>query len=160
METKQIDEDQLRVAKLVIVGWIKDWSCLTLMSAVSGKLIGGMDDIKKLHAKYKFLPSDWFWFYSKAGQPSSKYLKKYIADLNKKLNDALWDTEDNIKKLSFASYLATLDSTNVKSQSKYSKEDKKEHAKARRGAKGNFLAGVYNKEYAQKMNGTHWTTVK
>jgi len=157
---QKVNEDQIRVAKLVIAGWIKDWSCLTLANAINEKMIGGMGDIKRLHEKYKFLPSDWFWYYNSGGKFTNKYLKKYIADLDRKLNNALWDTEDNLKKLSFATYLAKLNSTNVKSSVKYSKEDKREYEKAKLGAKANSLAGAYNKEYNQKTNGTHWTTVK
>jgi hypothetical protein len=157
---QKIDEDQIRVAKLVIVGWVKDWSCLTLINAINEKLVGGMDDINVVCAKYKFLPSDWFWYFGSGGRASAKYLRKYIADLDRKLNNALWDTEDNAKRLSFATYLAKLDSTKVISTAKYSRTDKNEYVKNARGAKANKLAGEYKKEHAQKMNGTHWTTVK
>jgi hypothetical protein len=157
---QKIDEDQIRVAKLMIVGWIKDWSCMTLINAVNEKLVGNMDDIDAICAKYKFLPSDWFWYFGSRGKTSAKYLRKFVADFDRKLNNALWDTDDNLKRLSFATYLAKLDSTNVKSKTKYNKEDHKEYQKSIRGAKANDLAGRYAKEYSQKMNGTHWTTVK
>jgi hypothetical protein len=157
---QKIDEDQMRVAKLLIAGWIKDWSCLTLMNAINEKMVGGMGDIERLHSKYKFLPSDWFWFYNKGGKLASKYLKKYVADLDMRLNNALWDTEDNMKKLAFASYLTTLDSTNVRSKSKYSKDDKKAYVKAIKGNIANRLSVKHEREFNQKMNGTHWTTIK
>jgi hypothetical protein len=159
METKQIDEDQLRVAKLLIAGWVKNWSCLTLFNVITGDRLRTIKQVEELQQKYKFLPSDWFWYFGKNGF-SHKEIKKFIADFDRKLSNALWDTEDNLKKLSFASYLATLDSTGIKASSKYNRQEKAENEKAIRGAKGNYIAGVYNKEYGQKMNGTHWNTVK
>jgi len=153
META--DEEQLRVAKMVIVAWIKDWSCYTLYQAVSGKRKIEHEDLKALCEKYKFLPSDWFWYHRRP-----KGVKKFIADLDRRLNNALWDTEDNMKKLGFASYLVKLDALGIQSSSKYDKEDKAKHAIDRKKFRADVLATGKHKEHAQKMNGTHWTTVK
>lgn len=159
MTQTTIDDDQLRVAKLVIVGWIKDWNCVALYNAISGKQRVEMEDVEKLCEKYKFLPSDWYWYFGKNGI-SNKYVRMFISEMDKKLSNALWDTDDNMEKLKFAPYLAKLDATGVKASSKYSKEDKAEKEKARRLAVANKLEGEYRKDYAQRMNGTHWTTVK
>lgn len=154
-----VNEDQLRVAKLVIAGWIKNWNCVTLYQAITGKPRIEMDEVKELCNKYKFLPSDWFWYFGKGGL-SFKAVRKYIADLDKKLSDALWDTEDNMKKLGFASYLAKLNGTGVKTSSKFSKEDNKEHAKDRRKFRGTFGTYEAYKEHWRKMNNSDWNTVK
>ena len=156
MENK---EDQIRVAKLVIVAWVKNWSCLTLYAAIAGKPFK-FDDIEELHNKYKFIPQHFFWYGTNDGRYFHKPVKKYIADLSKKLSDALWDTEDNLKKLNFASYLISLDSKNIKSSYKYSKEDRAAHHKDRRNFLAKSLGDSAMVEYKQKRNGSHWTTVK
>lgn len=149
------DEDQLKVAKLVIAGWIKDWSCYTLYQAVTGKRKLVEEELKELCSKYKFFPSDWFWFHQ-----NPKGVRKYVADLDKKLSNALWDTEDNLKKLGFATYLVKLDSMGVKSTTKFDKEDAAKHASDRRKYRADAMTMGKHKEHNQKMNGTHWTTVK
>jgi len=155
-----MDEDQIRVAKLVIVAWIKNFSTANLFNMITEKKLNGIDQIKELTEKYKFLPIDWFWYFGSNGLVSPKPIKKFIADLDIKLNNALWNTEDNVKRLSFATYLAKIDASKCKASSKFSKEDKKVHAKAAKLAKANYLEGAYRKDYGQKMNGTHWGTVK
>jgi len=150
-----VEEDQLKTAKMVIAGWIKDWSCLTLYQSLSGKLRFSEEEMEKLCNKYKFLPAHYFWY---VGKP--KFVRTFIADFDKKLSDALWDTEDNMKKLKFAEYLAKLDSTGVKAQSKYSKADKAERDSIKRKYRATVMKAATVKEHAQKMNGTHWRTVK
>jgi len=157
MET--VDEDQLRVAKLVIVGWIKDWNCVALYNAISSKQKVEMKDVEKLCEKYKFLPSDWYWYFGKNGI-SNKYVRMFISEMDKKLNNALWDTDDNMEKLKFAPYLAKLDATGVKASSKYTKEDRAKYSSNTKKFKAVLLSDGAHKEYNQKMNGTHWTTVK
>ena len=149
------DDDQLKIAKLVIYAWIKDWSCFTLYQSITGQSKIDEEILKNLCNKYKFLPFDWFWYH---GRP--KGIKKYIADLDRKLNNALWDTEDNIKKLEFAFYLSKLNGSKIKSSSKYDKKDIAEHNKASRGFKSFVLGQVEHKEHNQKMNNSHWRTAK
>lgn len=150
-----MNEDQLRVAKMVIVAWIKDWSCMTLYQALSGKSKLEEQELKRLCDKYKFLPSDWFWYFK-----TPKGIRKYIADLDRKLNNALWDTEDNLKKLKFASYLAKLDGMGIKSSSKYSKEDMNQHKADRRKYIADTLGIGKHTEHWRRMAGTDWNTVK
>jgi hypothetical protein len=146
-------EDQLRVAKMLVAAWVKDWTCMVLYQALTGKRKIEKEVVDTLCEKYKFLPADWFWY------QGAKGVRKYVADLNKRLSDALWDTEDNAKKLSFASYIITLDGIGIKSTSKYSREDMNLHKSDRKKFRGTFTRGAA-KEYSQKMNGTHWGTVK
>jgi hypothetical protein len=157
---ENVDEEQLKVAKMVIVGWIKDWSCLTTYYAITGRRFYHFNEMQETCEKYPFLPSHWLWYATKTGKISNKPIRKYIADINKKLSDALWDTEDNMKKLEFAPYLAKLKSKDVKTSAKYSKEDIAE----KRKTINEYVAKQHSywggKIENQKLNGTHWTTVK
>ncbi len=157
MENK---EDQIRVAKLVIVGWIKNWNCITLFSAITGKFEFSEDDIQETYNKYKFLPQQTFWYKTTNGAYIKQYVKRYISDLNTKLSNALWDTKDNVKKLAFAEFLITLDSKNITVSKKYNKPDASTHAKENRAYKSNMMARSQIKEFNQKMNNTHWGSVK
>lgn len=151
--------DQVRVAKLVIVGWIKDWTCATLYQAITSKQNIDMDEVNNFCEKYKFLPSDWFWYFSGKGL-AKRSVRKYMFDLNKKLNNALWDTEDNLKRLEYAKYLVKLTSNNIKASSKYTKEDMNKHKTDRRKFIADELTRGAYKEYLQKVNNTHWSMIK
>lgn len=148
-------EDQLRVAKLVIYGWTKDWSCLALYQAITSKPKMIDEDLQVLSEKYHFIPNHWFWYIN-----PNRLVRQYIRDADKKLSDALWDTDDKIKRLSFAERLMSLDCRNVKQSSKFDRPDIYKNDSIRKKYRADTLAIGKHKEYAQKMNGTHWGTVK
>jgi hypothetical protein len=154
-----MDEDQIRVAKLVIVAWIKNWDCSTLYNVITGKKLNHTDEAFELNKKYKFLPVNLGWYLGKKSI-NGKPVRKFIFDLNKKLSDALWDTEDNIKRLSFATYLAKLNAKNLDPTSKYEKSLLNQNYRTKQKLNWIKKEMEYHKEYNQKMNGTHWGTVK
>ena len=155
-----MDEKQLKLAKMVIYAWIKDWSCLKTYMILAEKKGYNQIEAEEFCKQYPFFPSDWLWYMSAKGKFTHQPIRRYIADLNKKLSDALWDTEDNMKKLEFAPYLAKLKSKDVKTSAKYSAKDIAE----KRKTINEYVATQHSywggKIENQKLNGTHWTTVK
>ena len=147
-----MDEKQLKLAKMVIYAWIKDWSCLKTYMALAEKPGYDQSELDAFCKEYPFFPHHWLWYKTAKGRFKHQPIRRYIADLNKKLSDALWDTEDNIKKLEFASYLAKQNGFGIKSLSKYDKEDKKEHDKDRRKFIADAMGKGKMKEHSQKMN--------
>jgi hypothetical protein len=152
--------EELKIAKMMIYGWIKDWSCLTLMQAIKGDSKVNMAYVNHMCEKYPFLPSHVSWYYLSNGKGVSKYIKKYIADADRRLNDALWDTEDNMKKLDLAHKLLKLNGNKLQPKSRFSNADRQEMRKSRKEYQAKQMEYSAVKEYAQKMNGTHWGTVK
>ena len=155
-----MEEKQLKAAKMLIVGWIKDWSCVTTYHAISGNRYYIPSQAKEVFEEYPFLPSHWLWYTDRKGKVANKSIRRYVADLNKKLSDALWDTEDNMKKLEFAPYLAGLKSKDIEISRKYNREDANEYARTILSYRSKAIGDQELKEYHQKANGTHWKTVK
>jgi hypothetical protein len=155
-----MEEKQLKLAKMVIYAWIKDWSCLKTYMILAEKKGYTQKEAEEFCKQYPFFPSDWLWYMNSKGRFTHQPIRRYIADLNKKLSDALWDTEDNIKKLEFAKYLIKLDGTGLKIKTKLDKEGKKMSRINSREYIAIQQQYWKSKEDNQKLNGTHWKTVK
>jgi hypothetical protein len=155
-----MENDQLKVAKMMIYGWIKDWSCLTTYLTIAEKQRFFYPEFEEFCKKYPFFPAHWLWYKSASGRYKAQPIRRFIADLDKKLSDALWDTDDKMKKLKYADYLVKLNASDVKIKTKLDKEAKKMAVKNNREYVAIQQAYWQGKEDAQKHNGTHWTTVK
>lgn len=149
-----------QAAKMLIVGWVKNWNMRTVLNAITEKNSDNINDeeILNFHNKYAFMPKNIWAYLSHRG--SGVPVRKFIYDNYRKLNDALWDTDDNKVRLSFASYLISKKCQDVNSSSLYEKEDKDKNRKATRDYSGFVKSKAHYKDIFDKSSGHHWFTVK
>jgi hypothetical protein len=147
-------------AKMLIVGWVKNWSIRTVLNAIREKDSNKISDeeISDFHKQYPFMPQN-IWLYLSHGGAGTP-VRKFMYDNYRKVNDALWDTDDNKIRLSFAKYLASKKCPNIKPSSAYTKKDKVEHQKAIKAYNNNVISMTHYKEIMHKSSGHDWFTVK
>jgi hypothetical protein len=147
-------------AKMLIVGWVKNWSMRTVLNAVREKNSDKISDeeILEFHNQYPFMPKNIWLYLSNHGVGTP--VRKFMYDNYRKVNDALWDTDDNKVKLSFAKYLASKKCPDIKPSSAYTKQEKNEHQKTLKSFANNARSMAHYKEIMHKSSGHDWFTVK
>jgi len=147
-------------AKMLIVGWVKNWSMRTTLNAIREKNSDKITDeeIANFHNQYPFMPKN-IWLYLSNGGMGTP-VRKFMYDNYRKVNDALWDTDDNKVRLSFWKYLASKKCPNILPSSAYTKEEKLERQKATKAFNNNVISMMHYKEITHKSSGHDWFTVK
>ena len=87
-------------------------------------------------------------------------VRSYVSYLSKKLSDVLWDTDDNLKKLSFFSYVQNLKAKNLGRLSRFSKEEMKELINQRKDYRTAQAGYVQSRTAFKLQRNTNWFTVK
>ena len=149
-----------KAAKLLIYAWIKDWPLRTLYDAITEKSSKNFSDeeIKKFSNKYSFMPSDHKLYIFNKGRGVS--VKKFMFDNYKKINDILWDTEDNLKKLEYWVYFKNKKCESVMPSSKYNTKERNEKRVTSKNYVGYVQSKMHYREIFDKSSGHHWFTVK
>lgn len=149
-----------KAAKMLIVGWVKDWTMRVLLDSIDGKSSEGItqERIDNCHKQFPFMSDNLHIYVAKKGK--GMLVRSYVSFLSKKLSDALWDTDDNLKKLSFFSYAQNLKADNIGNLSRFSKSDMKELLDQRKDYR-TAQAGYFHSRNAFKLQrNTNWFTVK
>lgn len=146
-------------AKYFIVAWIKNWSMRTLIDAMDG-VSGPVTDerLEKLTKQFPFLPSNVNWYICKKGK--GQQAKAAMPDIDKKLNDALWDAKDNEQRLSFYTYVMKLKTNKAIHTRKYNSVDQKQHNKEMKENHAAYESYKLSRAYFKKSQGRDWFTVK
>lgn len=149
-----------KAAKMLIVGWVKNWSIRVVFNSIIEKCPKHLDEnmILEFHNKYPFMPKNMWLYLSNGG--SGTPVRKFMYDNYRKVNDAFWDTNDNTKRLNYWEYLASKKCPNLKPSSAYTKQEKMEHAKALKAYANNTRSMAQYKEIMNKSSGHNWFTVK
>jgi len=95
-----------KAAQYYIVAWVKDWRIQTYMQAIGAEGL----PYAEIHTLYPWLPTQ---------KDSHMYFKNcliraWTSKAMKVINDKLWDTDDNKKRLQLAKHVELWDSTGVK----------------------------------------------
>ena len=145
---------------MLIVGWVKNWTMRVLLDSIDGKSNQEVtqERIDNFHNKYAFMSNNLHIYISNKGK--GMLVRAYVPHLSKKLNDALWDTNDNLKKLNFFSYVQTLNSTNIGNLSRFDKKDLKELLKERKDYRENQAGYIQSRVAFKLRKNTNWFTVK
>lgn len=151
--------DKEKAAKMFIVGWVKNWNMRTLLDVLDEKP-GKINEERVLEAvKYfPFLPSYIGWYIS--GRGGGSHIRKFTHDRYPKLSNALWDTEDNAKKLAFHTYLLTATAGEVVPSSKFTQKERSERAKNGRDYRASIVGYQISRDIFKKAQKGSWTTVK
>ena len=148
-------------AKMLIVGWIKNWTMHTLLDAIDGKSIERYIEQPRIDAlvkEFPFMPSKRNWYYL-AGNKGA-YVRKFVHDTYPKLSNALWDTEDNMKKLAFHTYVMSVKAGAIEPGKKYSRADYLEKLSDTRKYRQSVMSEVVSRDIFVKASGHDWNTVK
>ena len=142
--------DKEKAAQYFIVGWVKNWKIYTYITAIG---VGDMD-YKKIHDVYPWMPTkDDMHYYFKTD------VRAWCALAMRSINDKLWDTDNNKKRLSLAKRVEHWDSTGTK-QSTSHRKDVREHRIDMRNARLTGLGHKASVDAMRRGSGTHWRVVK
>ncbi len=146
-------------AKYFIVAWVKNWTMRTLINALDGESGFVSDErLKKLTDQYPFLPSNVNWYICKNGK--GLHTKIAMPDIDKKLNNALWDAKDNQARLDLHKYVMKMKTNKVIHTRKFESKDQIENNKALRESKSEYESYKLSRAYFKKCQGRDWFTVK
>jgi hypothetical protein len=148
-----------KAAKYLIVAWIKNWRMRTLLDAVDEH--GGavtQERVDRIHAQFPFMPNIIHAYISSKG--SGILMRPYVANLSKKLSDALWDTDDNTKKLSYYTYVKTLKANKLGKMQGLSKEENAEKTKDLNTYRASVVGYRQSRDIFKLAQGRDWFTVK
>lgn len=148
-------------AKMLIVGWIKNWTMHVMIDALDGRSIDRYIEqprVDNLVKDFPFMPSEKSWYYGCSGQGS--YVRKFVHDMYPKLSNALWDTEDNMKKLGFHTYVMSVKAGADRPRTKYSKADRLEKRRNTNQYRQSIVSERVSREIFVKAGKHNWSTVK
>ena len=139
-----------KAAQYFIVGWVKNWSIQTYLSAVGLR----DSDYSKIHDLYPWMPDDKNkHYYFKTD------IRAWCALAMNSINHKLWDTDDNNKRLALAKHIERWDSTGVKPSTRHVK-DTREHTQDMRKTRQAGLTHKVSMETMRRGGGHHWNVVK
>lgn len=140
-----------KAAQYFIVGWVKNWQIKTYLSAL------GVHAMKyeEIHDLYPWLPDE----KNKHYYFKNISIQAWCARAMKEINDKLWDTDNNAKRLSLAKRIEHWDSTGVHELSRHVK-DASEHTRDMRENRQASLAHKVSVATMRRGNGYHWGVVK
>jgi len=141
--------DKKKAAEFYIVAWVKDWRLHTYLSAINAKDIRYED----VHKHYPWMP-DKTHFYFK-----DQMIRAWTGMAMRSINNKLWDTDDNKKRLSLAKQIENWTSDVVKKSTSERRDayEIRKHKIQRRQTGLGYKASV---ETMRRGSGTHWNVVK
>jgi hypothetical protein len=147
--------DLEKAAGLLVVAWVKDWTILTLYSAINSSY--GMpsdEEIEEFAKTYPFMTSNKTWYIR------NKLIRTYISSLDRKLNDKFWDAKDNAERLKLVKYITHIKADHVIAKRKFTSDEYKDRRKITREAKAEYGSYKISREAFKKARGHDWKTVK
>ena len=104
-------------AKFLIVAWVKDWPLRTLLGVLSPDIKFVTDEqISKVVQAFPFMPSHIHWYVQNHGAGAST--RRFVSDAFPRLNDALWDSKDDQKRLLLSAQVCRLSAGDIKQSTK------------------------------------------
>ena len=156
--------DKEKAAGMFLVGWVKDWTMITLLRTLTNDHITNVDDemLKKLHAHYPFMPSNLLNYHAPfLKRTKFERVKRFVANNYPKLNDALWNAKDNKEILELKPRVLRLVSPDIARPTKFSKAERAERVKEVKELKAGQLGyGLSRKLFTKGRGNNGWTTTK
>lgn len=146
-------------AKMFIAGWVKNWNMRTLLGVLDEKTEKVSEErLLEVIKQFPFMPLNINWYIS--GRGGGAYIRKFTHERYNKLSNALWDTEDNGKKLAFHTFLITAKAGNVLPGSRFTQKERSEKAKNSRHYRASAAGYTISREIFKKAQRNSWTTIK
>lgn len=141
--------DKNKAAEFYIVAWVKDWRFHTYLEAIGAKDIKYED----VHTHYPWMPDNTHFYFK------DQMIRAWTGMAMRAINNRLWDTDDNKKRLSLAKQIENWTSDTV-IQSTSERQDLYEHRKALMQNRQIGLGHKASIETMRRGNGHHWNVVK
>ena len=143
--------DKEKAAQYFIVAWVKNWKLQTYLSAIGVFTM----DYEKICELYPWMPS---------GKNIHYYFKNsdvraWCALAMRGINDKLWDTDDNAKRLGLAKHIERWDAALAVPPARHTR-DAKENASAVMKNRQASLGYKVSVETMRRGSGRHWGVVK
>lgn len=142
--------DKQKAAEYFIVAWVKDWRMQTYLEA-----IGFDGDFEDVHELYPWMPTGKNIHYMIKNQ----LVRAWTALAMRSINDKLWDTDDNKKRLKLAKQIEAWDADKADATSQH-KLDVAERRRARNHQRAHDIGYHASVALMRKGNGHDWKTVK
>lgn len=141
--------DKKKAAEYFVVAWVKDWRIQTYLEAIGARQV----DYDKIHDIFPWMPIESHMYFK------NQLIRAWTSMAMKSINDKLWDTDDNKKRLALAKQIENWSSDKLRLSSLSSSEahdrrkSKKEYAANRLGYKLSVAT-------MRRGQGTQWNVVK
>lgn len=147
-------------AKMLLVGWVKNWTMRTLLGVLCDEVTHKLDDelIERCAKNFPFMPTHLYWYASHGGDGLE--IRRFVAEAYPKLSDRLWNLKDPKDCLKHAEYVQKQKAGVIKAQSKYSRNELSERAVERRHYRAATIGYRESRKAFQKHQRSSWTTVK
>jgi len=141
--------DKKKAAEFYIVAWVKDWRFHTYLAAIGAKDIRFED----VHKHYPWMPNKTHFYFK------DQLIRAWTGMAMRVINNKLWDTDDNKKRLSLAKQIENWTSDKV-DQKTTEKQDYRERKRALMQNRQSGLAHKTSIETMRRGSGHHWNVVK
>lgn len=141
--------DKKKAAEYFVVAWVKDWRMKTYLSA-----IGAQDlDHDKIHDHFPWMPIETHYYFV------NQLIRAWTSMAMRPINDKLWNTDDNKKRLSLATQIENW-SSDKKNMSDRSRDEAKERRQEMKRYAANRLGYKLSVATMRRGQGTQWNVVK
>ena len=141
--------DRKKAAEFFVVAWVKDWQIQTYLEAIGAK----GKPIEEITSAYPWMPSKMNYY------RSAVYIRSIMSRYMRPINDALWDTKDDMAKLKFAKKISEWVSDKY-IETKYDKEKRQELNKSYQAMAMTTTVNAMEIEKRRKSSGHHWNVCK
>ncbi|APB99038.1 hypothetical protein A4F89_06700 [Polynucleobacter asymbioticus] len=148
-----------KAAGYLVVAWVKDWNIRTLLNALGEGEDSITDEyVKSVNAQYPFMPMDLHNYIANHGKGS--LVRTYLAEVDKKLSDAMWDSCSNEQRLKYVPYIKKMKVTHKVKLRQLRNTDRNEVVRAISNERTATASYRLSRQCARKSNGHDWFTVK
>ena len=141
--------DKKKAAEFFVVAWVKDWRFHTYLEAINAIEIR----YKDVHKHYPWMPDETHFYYQ------DQMIRAWTGMAMRSINNRLWDTNDNKKRLSLAKQIENWTSDKV-DQTTTEKQDYRDHKKALMQNRQSGLGHKVSVETMRRGSGHHWNVCK
>jgi hypothetical protein len=147
-------------AKMLLVGWVKNWTMRTLLGVLCDEVTHKLDDefVERCVKNFPFMPSHHYWYAAQHG--NGLEIRRFVAEAYPKLSERLWELDDYKDCLKYAEYVQKQKAGNIKAQTKYGQKEKSQRAKEVRHYRASIIGYRESRKAFQKHQRSSWTTVK
>lgn len=143
--------DKTKAAQYFVVAWVKNWRIQTYLDAIGARDL----DYEKIHDFYPWLPAN----DNKHMYFKNCLIRAWISLAMNAINNKLWDTDDNMKRLQLAKQIENWDSSGAKAGTAH-KKDVHERYKSLKKDETIKLGYKLSVETMRRGNGHHWNVCK
>lgn len=147
-------------AKMLLVGWVKNWTMRTLLGVLCDDVTHKLDDkfVERCIKNFPFMPVHQYWYAAQHG--NGLEIRRFVAEAYPKLSERLWALDDYKNCLKYAEYVQKQKAGEIKAGSKYGHQETLERQREKREYRAATIGYRKSREAFKKYGRNAWTTVK